>query len=76
MKYQGTPVDLRQAIQRGLQEILAEQEITRDHKHVKRLHDIIQDRLSQNFSTAMCKTTDSTSMMNLWYAIFPRKARH
>lgn len=67
----GTPVDLREAIQNALQEILPEQKITRDNRHVQRVHDIIQDRLSQSFTTAMCETAHDDTLRRLWYAIFP-----
>lgn len=67
----GTPVDLREAIQQAIQEILPEQKITRDGRHVQRVHDIIQDRLSQSFTAAMCEAQNQDPLRRLWYAIFP-----
>ena len=71
----GTPVDLKEAIARGISEI-AELDVLRDDPLVKRFHDIVQDRLSQSFSTAMCSAKEPNEIMDLWYSIFPKKRGH
>ena len=71
----GTPTDLREAIARGLNEILGERIAERNSAEVKLMHDIIQDRLAQSFQAHMCSGSAEKrqGLTDLWRAIFPKK---